>query len=473
MKTKNLTSYREVLSVALPLAISTGSWTLLHFTDRVFLSWYSQDALAAALPAGTANFAFLCLFLGTAGYTTTFVAQYFGAGQERRIGPAVWQGAFFSFFSGLLLLGLIPLAYPLFRLIGHPGNLPALEAEYFRILCHGMIFNLLSSVFSSFFIGLGRTGVVMVVNLVGAVFNIVLDYAWIFGKWGLPSWGLAGAGWATVFSAILSAVVFFILFLLPRNRKRYATLTGFGLEWRLLKRLLRFGLPNGVQFMLDMTAFTLFILLIGRLGEVQLTATNIAFNVNALAFMPMLGFSIAVSSLVGRYLGKDRADIAVSTVEKAFRLTVAYMGVVALSYVFFPGVYVSLYGPRNDPAALADVRRVSVILLRYVAFFSFFDAFNLVFSSAIRGAGDTKFVMMVSVICSWFILIIPTFLCCVVFHGSIYVAWTFFTLYIMSIGIIFFFRYRGGKWKKMRVIEIPAPEVAPAPGALAESEVMR
>jgi len=466
-------SYGEILNISIPLVISTGSWTLMHFTDRMFLSWFSEEALSASLPAGVANFALICFFMGTATYTGTFVAQYFGAGKFHKIGPIVWQGAFFAFFSGLLLLSMIPLADPLFRLIGHHGNIPALEASYFRILCCGVTFALLSGVFSSFFTGLGKTRVVMIVNIAASGFNIVLDYAWIFGKWGLPRWGLQGAAWATVISAVLSSVVFFILYLLPGNRKNFATASGFGFHGKLFKRLLRYGAPNGVQFFLDMSAFTLFVLLVGRLGRRELAGSIIAFNVNIFAFMPMVGFSIATGILVGQYLGKNRPDIASLCVKRIFILTITYMSVVILTYLFLPGIYVRLYGPRQNPNVMKEVRELAVVLLRFVAFYSFFDAVNLIFSSAIRGAGDTRFVMKVAVICSLFIVVIPSFLCCVVYRGSIYVAWGFFTLYIMTMAVIFFLRYRGGKWKGMRVIEMPVPELSPAPGSLSESEVLR
>jgi MATE family multidrug resistance protein len=411
--------------------------------------------------------------MGVAGYTSAFVAQYFGSGQFRKIGPVVWQGIFFALLSGILLLPLIPLSFPLFRLIGHPGKIPELEATYFRILCYGITFALLSGVFSSFFTGLGKTKTVMTINILGALFNVVLDYAWIFGKWGLPEWGIRGAAWATSISTFLTAIIFLILFIMPENRKRYATLSGFGFDYKLFRRLLKFGVPNGVQFLLDMAAFTLFVLFIGRLGKLELQASNIAFNINVFAFMPMIGFGIAAGILVGQYLGRNRPDIAEICVKKIFRLTFTFMGVVSLSYILFPGLYVSLYGSRNDPAVLAEVYRMAKILLVYVAVYSFFDSVNLIYSSAIKGAGDTYFVMKVVVISSLFCAIIPSFILCVIYKGSIYLAWTFFSLYIAVIAIAFILRYRGGKWKTMRVIEMQVSELSPAPGALSESEVMR
>ncbi|HPB30870.1 MAG TPA: MATE family efflux transporter, partial [Candidatus Sumerlaeota bacterium] len=466
-------SYGEIFSIALPLVVSTGSWSIMHFTDRLFLSRWSEDALAAALPAGVLSFTFVCFFLGTVGYTSTFVAQYFGAGQEKRIGAVVWQGVWLALISGIILLPLIPLSGAIFRIIGHPDNIPELETIYFRIMCHGMIFSLLSNVFSGFFIGLGQTRIVMIVNMFTAGLNIVLDYIMIFGVAGFPAWGLQGAAWATVISTIVSAVIFFILYIQKENRQRYNAVSAIGFQPALMKRVLRFGLPNGVNFFLDISAFSFFVLLVGRLGKVELTATNIAFNVNVLAFMPMIGFAVATSTLVGQYIGRGDPEIAVTTVKRVFILTVSYMTFLALSYILMPNIFINLYGTGNDPVYLQEIRVVARGLLIFVAVYCLFDAINMVYSSAIRGAGDTAFVMRAVAVCSVTVILIPTYLCCVVFHGNIYMAWTFFSAYIVIMAGVFYWRYRGGKWKSMRVIETPPPEIVPEPGHLAESEVMR
>lgn len=466
-------SYAEILDIAIPLVVSTGSWTIMHFTDRLFLSRYSQDAFASALPAGVLSFTFACFFIGTAGYTGTFVAQYYGAKQFSNIGKIVWQGVFFAMFSGLILLSLIPLADDIFSFIGHPEPLPALETTYFRILCYGMTFAILTAVFSGFFSGMGKTKIVMIVNVACSGFNIILDYAWIFGKFGLPRWGLRGAAWATVFATILGSLVFFVLFMLPGNRKKFNTLGGFRIDLHLIKRLMKYGMPNGVNFFLDISAFSLFVIMVGRLGKAELTATNISFNINVLAFMPMIGFAIATNILVGQYIGRNLPETAEKCVRRVFLLTVGYMGVVALSYVLVPSLYVNLYGTQGGTEITPEIRNLARTLLIFVAIYSFFDAVNLVFSSAIRGAGDTPFVMRVVVVCSLSIVLIPTYVCCVVLKGSIFIAWTFFSLYIVVMAIIFYLRYRGGKWKSMKVIETTPPEIAPAPGALGESEVMR
>ena len=302
--------YREFLGIALPLILSTASWSIQHFVDRVFLSWYSTEALAAALPAGMANFTFISLFMGTAQYANTFVAQYMGARRLTRVGPAVWQGAYVALFSGLLALLPAAFAGELFAFIGHDPGIRAAETQYFRILCYGTGPQVLSTAFSCFFSGRGQTWVVLAVNVVAISVNIICDYALIFGHWGLPELGIVGAAWATNIGLVVSALCFAVLFLGPRYRSEYATLRGWKPDLKLLLRLLRFGGPNGVNFMLDIMAFTFFLFIVGRLGPIPLAATNLAFHINSLAFMPLIGCSIAVSTMVGQRLGRDQPEAA-------------------------------------------------------------------------------------------------------------------------------------------------------------------
>lgn len=121
----------------LPLILSTGSWAVQHFVDRMFLTWYSPEAIAAAMPAGILNFTLMSFFIGTASYVSTFVAQYHGAGMRHRIGPVLWQGIYFSMLGGVLVLCLIPLAAPVFDLVGHDEAVRRNEIVYFQVLCLG------------------------------------------------------------------------------------------------------------------------------------------------------------------------------------------------------------------------------------------------------------------------------------------------------------------------------------------------
>jgi MATE family multidrug resistance protein len=258
--------YREVLVIAIPLILSTATWSVQHFVDRMFLTWYSPETIAAAMPAGMLSFTIISLFMGTAGYVSTFVAQYYGAKRYHRIGPALWQGIYISLFGGLVMLCVIPLAEPAFRLIGHSPSIQEHEVIYFQIMCIGGGAYIGSFALSGFFSGRGKTWPVMWVNAATTVVNLVLDYALIFGHWGFPELGIRGAAIATVVAGVFSLLVFFTLLFSGGKDHIYHTKKGWRFEKDLFGRLLRFGFPSGMQFFLEIAGFTGFVLVVGRLG---------------------------------------------------------------------------------------------------------------------------------------------------------------------------------------------------------------
>jgi len=301
---------REVLVVGAPMMVSMGSTTLMQFTDRMFLGQHNVNELAAAVPGGIASFLAVAFFMGLVSCVGVLAAQYHGACRPERVGAALWQGVWVSLASGIVLAALAGLGGPLFELAGHPLSVRGMEVDYFRILTLGGGFFVLSTALSGYFSGLGRTVVVMVVNLAGAAVNIPLDYAFIFGRFGAPELGIKGAAIATVLGSVVSCLLFVLLLCAPEAEARHRVRSAWRLEPDMLLRLLRIGLPAGVQFFLDIMAITGFLLLVGRLGLVALSATNIAFSINGLTYLPVIGLSIAASILVGRSQGQGRPDLA-------------------------------------------------------------------------------------------------------------------------------------------------------------------
>ena len=449
----------EVLRVAIPLVLSTSAWSVQHFVDRMFLVWYSPEAIAAAMPAGIVNFTIMSFFIGTASYVNTFVAQYYGARKNARIGPALWQGIYVSLLGGIVIFCLIPLAPMIFSLVGHEPLVRDSEVVYFQYLCLGGMPIIAASALAGFFSGRGKTWPVMWVNTLATAVNLFLDYLLIFGKWGLPELGIKGAAIATVISGFFSLIVYIVLLSRSTYNDVYHTLKGWRPEKELFTRLLKFGVPSGIQFFLDMAGFTAFVLIMGRLGTISLAATNIAFNISTLGFMPMIGFGIAISVLVGQYLGKEQPDLAQRSVYSGFAMTFIYMITIAALYVFVPHLFVAPFAAQADPEGFAEIYRLTIILLRFVAVYSVFDAMSIIFSSAIKGAGDTRFVTYIIVILSSCILVVPTYVAIMVLGYGLMAGWTLASIYVVALGFVFYFRFLGGKWKTMKVIEEPIPVI--------------
>ncbi len=292
--------YWEVSRVCVPLVTGMAATTVMEFTDRIFLSNYSVEAISAVVPAGLTAFLLLCLLGGISGYVSVFIAQYHGSGRPEKIGAVLWQGIFFTLFSGFFLLLFSTVAtVPLFTMVGHSPGIRNLEEIYFKILCQGGLLYVAIQTLSGFFTGKGQTRPVMLANILGMAINIPLDYALINGLWGLPELGIRGAGIATVISWGATAVFLTLCTFSLDQRKEYRLFETIGLDREIFFRLLRYGVPGALQYSMDIFAFTFFILMVGRMGTVPLAATNIVISISSLAFMPALGFSYGISSMAG------------------------------------------------------------------------------------------------------------------------------------------------------------------------------
>lgn len=445
--------YKNILLLAFPLILSTATWSIQHFVDRMLLLWYSTSAVAASMPAGSINLATMATFIGTASYVNTFVAQYYGANRLIRIGPSMWQGIYVALAGALLHLILIPLAVPLFSSVGHAPEIRNQEIIYFQTLCLGAFPVIATSAFSSFFSGRGRPWPIMWISFFQTGVNILFDYLLIFGRMGLPEMGIKGAALATVISAYSALGCYSILLFRPSYAKTFNLLHGWRFNPKMFSRLVRFGFPAGVQFFMDMSGFTIFLLLIGRLGSIALAATTIALNIGMFAFMPMIGIGIAISTLVGQRLGMNKPALAQRSVWSGFHFSALYMGSIALLFLLVPNIFLSPFLAKASSEDLPLLYPLTITLLRFVGFYSFFDVLTVVFSAALRGAGDTRFIMWAISILSLLILAGGSFVILILLRGGIYGAWSLMTAYIILLGVTFLIRFLGGKWKDMRVIE--------------------
>lgn len=456
---------REVLEIAFPLILSTSAMTLQMFVDRVFLMWYDRDAMSAAMLGGILNFVFFSFFLGTATYANTFVSQYDGANRKNRIGPAVWQSIYFSIAAGLIMAAIALFDKRLISLVGHEPAIANYELIYFRILLVGAMPGIVDSSLSCFLIGRGKTWTVMWVNVAKTFVNAVLDYAMIFGKFGFPEWGIGGAAIATVIANTAACVIYFTIFLLPAHRKSFCT-ANYVFDKELFGRLMKFGLPSGVQFMLDILGFTVFVVFIGRIDTVSFAASSMALQINTLSFMPMIGFGVATSTLVGRALGADKPQIARKTTFSAAGLTFGYMIVIAAGYWLFPNMFMLPFEAKASAQQMEAIRPIARMLLYFVSFYCLFDTGNIIFSAALKGAGDTRFVMYASLVLNWLIMVVPSWAAVTFLQGRarLYAAWLALTAYVCALAVLFLLRFLAGKWETMRVIEkVPIlPAVMPA-----------
>ena len=439
----------------------------MHVVDRVFLTWDSKDSVAAALPAGILFWSCLSLPIGAVSYLNAFVAQYDGAKQPDRVSASVWQGIYFSILCGLLLMIPAIWSQEIFQLIGHSPEVWPHEATYFHWLCLGGLSAMLPAALSCFFSGRGQTVVVLVVNASSVLVNAGLDWSMIFGHGPFPKMGIAGAAIATNLANVYATLCYVGMLYWYSIRGPYRFWDPRGLDRKLMRDLWRFGGPSGLQMFLDVAGFTAFIVIIGWIGPNELAATNIAFNLNSLAFTPVIGVGIAVSTLVGQRIGEGRPHLAAKSTWKGFALGGGIMLFSGTIYVFFPSILLFPYALYADDRDFAKTREIVIILLRFVALYSFFDAMAIVFGSAIRAAGDTVFSMIVTCACAWCLLVLPTFLTWRIYkpdpgsNAILMWSWIWCSIYVITLGFVFLGRFLGGRWMTMSIIEQPTNTTSP------------
>ncbi|MDO4587599.1 MAG: MATE family efflux transporter [Planctomycetia bacterium] len=441
---------KEIILVALPMIISSASFALMQFADRVFLTWFDTRAMGASFSAGMFIWVFVAFPFSIAGYANAFVSQYNGAKEYHKIGKIVWQGILLGFVAMPIVLAFSPFFQSIFLFFRHSEEMSILETTYLYYSVWGIGPMIANEALVAFFCGRKKMRIVMTVNLLAVFLNIVLDYYLIFGINGYFRWGVAGAAIATSISQWVRFFCFFASIIWESRQKDfYGFWSGFGFHRQPMTQLLRFGGMGSIQFVIDMVQSSIFIQFIGMVGEKENAASAIAFNLNSLSFMPIIGAGVAVVTLVGNYLGENRPYLARRAAISAMEIATFLSGFFVLLFVFYPDLLLTAYTKQN-PEAFEPLREMTITLLRFVAAYIFFDTINIIFCSAIKGAGDTRFIMLVTLIMSPF-LVFPTIIGVQYYHFGVYWCWLVLTVWICIFSIIHGFRFFQGKWMLMRL----------------------
>lgn len=458
--------YRDVLAMCLPLIASSSAGSAMMFTDRLFLSHYSLDAIAASLPAGVAKLTLGAFFIGILFYVSVFAAQYTGSQKAHRAAASLWQGIYLSLICGFLMLFLYFPAPAIFRFGGHPMEVQILEVSYFRVLTVASVFEFLYVTMSAFLSGLGRTRLVMWITLFGAAINIPLDYFLIFGLdiggvQVIPRWGVLGAAVATAASWVIISIVFAIFIFNSSMEKSHGVRRNRAFEKPLFLNLLKFGAPGGIQFFMEIAAFTFFAFIAGRLGEMVLAVNNIVFSIESLSFFPMIGVGTAVSVMVGQAIGRGAPDEGAEATKSGMVISSIYLVFMMALFLLAPRFLLGLFLPPDTytSSQQEQIYKLGETLLQFVVLYGLFDGLYLCCFGAIRGAGDVMFPMYAMAFGGIFVLTIPSLILFYLGWATIYTLWGIFVFYVVSLTAAGVVRYRGGRWRSMSIIERPVEAV--------------
>ena len=252
----------------------------------------------------------------------------------------------------------------------------------------------------------------MIAAMVSMGINVFANYLLIFGKWGLPALGIRGAAIGTLIGATCGVAVLVAAYLQKWVREQFDVVRGFRFDPAMMKRLLYFGYPAGIEFFLNFLAFTTMILIFHAQGPATATAITTVFNWDMVSFVPLLGVEIAVASLVGRYMGARRPEVAHRSAMSGLKIGWVYSSVILVLFVFFPAYLVSIFRPDKPDAIFTAAEPMAVFMVRLASLYVMIEAVVVVFTGALRGAGDTFFAMLISVTLHW--ILVPTLL--IMFH---------------------------------------------------------
>ena len=442
----------ELARIALPMVVSQGTFAVMIFTDRYFMSQIDSVHMAAALGGGVAAFFSFCFFTGLLSYANALTAQYLGAGELGKCSKVVTQGIVITVMCSPALVLITYLVSGIFENVGHDSAQVELEKTYYTILMLGVIVTLTKTCLSSYFAGIGRTRVVMICDVCGLVFNVPLCYVMVFGKLGLPELGIVGAGISTIIASFFACLLFFLFYFEREHRVKFFVMNSFHIDWGVLRRFWRLGFPSGLELFLNVAAFNLFLLMFQGYGVVEGASAAIVFNWDLLSFVPMIGLNIGVISLIGRFVGANDMARTDEVMSAAFFLGIFYSAILAILYISFRFPLVEVFSPPEGD--FSEIRSLSAFMMIGLSSYVMADAIIIICGGVLRGAGDTRWLMYTSVGLHWAMLIAQYYVILVWQFGP-QVSWLTFCAMIFAIAIVYVWRLQSGVWRdpeKLRLV---------------------
>ena len=385
---------RELLRLALPVVVVQVGLMLMGVVDTIMIGHYSTPALAAVALGNLYFFTAAVFGMGVLMSLDPVVAQAVGAGDEPAVGRAVQRGLFLSLLLTLVIsLALAPAEWIL-RKLGQPEEVVPLAALYARITIPG-VYPFLAFVVLRQTLQAMKLMRPIVITIVGANFaNVLLNWVLIFGELGLPEMGIAGSSWATSISRWVMTIALLALgwhtfrgTLMPIRPETLAVTP--------LLRMIRLGVPIGLQMQLEFGAFALIGLLMGWIGTTAMAGHQVAINLASLTFMVPLGIGAAAAVLVGQAVGRGDAAGARQASRAALVCGVGFMTVSAIVMLLMPDTLARIYSSE------ADVLAAAVLLIPIAGVFQIFDGIQVVAVGVLRGIGDTRAPVIVNLLGFW------------------------------------------------------------------------
>jgi MATE family multidrug resistance protein len=441
---------RALLSLAWPVVLARATQSVIGFCDALMVSPLGEEPLAAATTGAMNTFAFMILPMGVVFIVQSFASQLRGRGEVDALPRYAWYGLGLALLSGLFALPFLPYIP---QLLAHLDYTPGVQRDMsayltIRLLSVAPVMGI--EALGNWYGGLGNTRPAMLTSVLAMVINVLGCYVLITPHWGLPGYGVAGSAWAAVIATTLAFIAIFVGFLWDQRRQGKSPWP-HGLKLGELWRMLRFGLPSGINWFLEFAAFILYLnAVVGHLGTTVLAAFNVVMQFNSVAFMPAFGLSTAGAIMVGEAIGRKRHDEVWPLVRLTGIVAMAWMGALGIVYVTLGKPLLAWFGASGqNPAHFLEL---GALMLMMSALWQLFDAIGLTLSEALRAAGDTTFCMVLRFVIAWFVFVPLAWYFVIAQHGGVVSVMTAMIVYLALLAVGLGARFASGKWRNIDLV---------------------
>ena len=395
------------IKLATPVILGMLGHTLVAFVDNIMVGQLGTAELAAVSLGNSFMFIAMSLGIGFSTAITPLVAEADGEGNFVVGKSSFKHGLFLCTVLGIALFLMVFLAKPLMYLMNQPPEVVDLAMPYLNLVAISLIPLIIFQAFKQCSDGLSITRYPMYATIIANVVNVILNYLFIFGKFGFPEMGVVGAAIGTLASRLI--MLGYLWFLMSQHYKSRAYVLQielFKLSKRMLKKLLNLGFPSALQMFFEVAIFTAAIWLSGILGKNPQAANQIALNLSSMTFMVAMGFSVAATIRTGNQKGLRRFRELRRIAFSIFILTTICASIFALGFLLFNGDLPKMYLDYSDQIKFADNFQVLTIaskLLLIAAVFQISDGIQVVVLGALRGMQDVKIPTLITFIAYWII----------------------------------------------------------------------
>ena len=443
---KDETSLKYMLKLAAPMVIANISFTIMQFVDRLMVSQLGTEAFAAILPAGYVAFLPAAFATGVMTSINTFVSQSLGRGDKRACSNYCWQAIYMGVAYSVVTIAIMwPAAPTLFKILGHEPAVAAMEVIYLRIMLYVQVLSVFVWASSQFFMGVHRPIVMMYSAIAGQVVNVVANYTLIFGKFGFPAMGIAGAGWGTFVGIAAGSSIRMAVFLTGDINTSFKSRHSLNIDFAKMKDLLKVGFPAGIGLMLNVALWGVILFaMVGQFGKDALAATSAVLSCVNVSVMPVVGLATALTAAVGKAIGEGKKDVAIKQTSVCLRIGLVYMGLIGLCLLLFRHSIMAFWS--SDDAVIA----IGIRILVLAAIYQVFDAATLTYNGSLRGAGDTLWLAAVSAFGAIVVLGAGSLIIVKLFPGlGALGPWIGATISIITVGLANRWRFKSNRWMRI------------------------